>query len=89
MLIENPIATLELDADIRSCQVPLDFDLGVVALAFPGIHCPWSGIAIDDAAGKALAIQRRKLSFACMLPIAVFGWVVPLQLVRNPTRLWW
>ena len=79
---------------LQFCSSVVDFELPIDRALFGvGLVGPDSDLGLkqrqfaDAAARQTLAVETTEFAFGDVQPTAVFGGVVKLDLVQNPTRL--
>jgi hypothetical protein len=65
--------------------VPIGFDMFFVSAVLPGGDLFNQGQLVGDTPIETLARQHAQFGFSHVQPTAVFGGVVPLELLDEPT----
>src|SRR5438093_3584127 len=77
----------QLDASISSGELPIDGGARFITLSYPGVGLSSEGLSVRYAPAQALALQHRQLQLSHVQPRAMFGGVMPFQLIRYPLGL--
>ena len=74
-----PVEPLQLHACVGGGELPIGFDVFLVATVLPGGDCLSQGLLIGDTTIETLARQHAEFGLGHVEPTAVFGRIVPFE----------
>ena len=86
LFFENRRQPLELDPRVGCGAPPVNGDLRLIALVFPGGDFPYERVNIGKPPGQALSCQPTQLTCCHVEPGAVLRGIVPFQLAGHAPR---
>ena len=79
------VQSLQLNAGVGCGELPVRFGVVLVAAVLPGGDFSDEGLLVGNAPVEALRRQGAEFGFSHVQPTAMFGRVVPLEPLDQPT----
>src|SRR5271169_172905 len=84
---ELRVQSLQLDAGVGGCELPVGFGVVLVAMVLPCGDFVGEDLLVGDAAIQTLRREHAEFGFGHVEPTAVLGRVVPFEALDEPARL--